>query len=168
MRLIIHRFLPLVVMAGTTLLVVASCSKSNNSSSSNGSITASINDTAWTANYSVAGLYTVAANEFEVVGSQIKSGDSTIFYVNFNTPITAGKTISSDSGLVDIEFANSKGSALYDGGSLAGHSILTVTDWDSTNFKIGGTFSGVLYNINTGTDSLIVTGGTFSTSFTLQ
>ncbi len=167
MRLVINRFLPLVVVTGTVLLVEASCSKSSNNNVG-GTMTASINDTTWTANYSVAGVYTVAANEIEVIGSQIKSGDSSEFYVTFSTPITAGKTISSDSGLVDIEFARTVGNALYDGGALAGHSILTVTDWDSIHLKIGGTFSGVLYNITTGLDSVTVTGGTFSSTFTLN
>jgi hypothetical protein len=165
MKGIIRRFLPLAAIAGSILLVVVSCKKSSNSSS-NGTMTASINDTAWAANYGVAGLYTVAADQFEVAGAQIKSGDSAAFYITFNTPITVNKAIGSDSGLVDIQF--DRGSALYDGGALAGHSVLTITTWDSTNFKIGGTFSGVLYNVTSGVDSLTVAGGTFNATFTLQ
>jgi hypothetical protein len=165
MRFVVNRFLPLVLIPGAFLLAVSSCSKSSNSTN-NGTMTASINDTAWTANYGVAGLYTVAADQCEVAGAQIKSGDSAAFYITFNTPITVNKTISSDSGLVDVQF--DRGSALYDGGALAGHSILTVTTWDSTNFKIGGTFSGVLYNVTSGVDSLTIAGGTFNATFTLQ
>jgi hypothetical protein len=168
MRLIVNRILPLVVIPGIFLLVVAGCKKSSNNSNSTGSMTASINGTAWTASYGVAGLYTVTAGQFEVAGAQIASGDSTAFYITFNTPVMAGKAISSDSGLVDIQFNQSKGNSLYDGGALAGHSVLTVTDWDSIHLKIGGTFSGVLYNVTSGLDSVTVTGGAFTAYFTLN
>ena len=48
------------------------------------------------------------------------------------------------------------------------HSLLTVNSWDSVNHKISGTFSGVLYNITGGSDSLIVTNGTFTSTYTVQ
>jgi hypothetical protein len=53
---------------------------------------------------------------------------------------------------------------LFDGGPLAGHSTLTITSYDSIGYKVGGTFSGVLYNITGGSDSLVITNGVFSTS----
>jgi hypothetical protein len=169
MRLIVNRILPLVVIQAACLLGTASCSKSSNNNSGSESMTASVNNNAWTANYAVAGSYTVAISGFDIVGTQIKSGDTTGFSMTFYSPITVNKAINSDTtSSIDIQYVDGKTGALYDGGLLAGHSILTVTSYDSSNFKIGGTFSGVLYNVNSGTDSVTVTGGTFSTSFTLQ
>jgi hypothetical protein len=167
MRLIVNRYLPLVAIPAAILLATASCSKSNNSSS-NGSMTASVNNTAWAANSGVAGSYTVAASTFAIGGAQIKSGDTTGFSMTFYPPITVNKAFSSDTASIDIQYTDARTSALYDGGALAGHSVLTITSYDSNNFKIAGTFSGVFYNVTSGTDSVTVTGGTFSTSFTLQ
>jgi len=39
---------------------------------------------------------------------------------------------------------------------------------DSVNHKIIGTFSGVLYNVTGGSDSLVITNGTFNTGYTVQ
>jgi hypothetical protein len=168
MGLIVNRFLPLVVLPGTFLLAVSSCSKSNNSTS-NGSMTASINGTAWTANAGYSGEYIVAENLFDIAGAEIKSSDTTAFQITIYSPITVNKSFNSDTtSTIDVQYQVTGTGALYDGGALAGHSILTITSYDSTNFMIAGTFSGVLYNVNTGTDSVTVTGGTFSTSFTLQ
>jgi hypothetical protein len=169
MRLIVNRFLCLAAIPATLFLAVTSCSKSSsNNNSSNGSLTASTNDTAWTANYAVSGSLTVAASTFEIVGVQIKSGDTTGFLLTFYTPITVNRTFSSDTASLDIQYQVSRTGAVYDGGALAGHSLLTITSYDSTNLRIAGTFSGVLYNVTTGTDSVTVTGGTFSTPFALQ
>jgi hypothetical protein len=167
MRFIFNRFLPFLVIPAALLLTAAGCSKSNNNGS-NASMTASVNDTAWTANFDVAGAYTVAADMFDIVGGEIKSGDTTGFSITFYSPIVVNKSFSSDTASIDIQYQVTKTGALYDGGAFAGHSLLTITSYDSNNFMIAGTFSGVLYNLNTGTDSLTVTGGTFSSSFTLQ
>jgi hypothetical protein len=52
------------------------------------------------------------------------------------------KALMSDSGYsIDVQYQVSHTGALYDGGALAGHTIVTITSYDSTNFKIAGTFS---------------------------
>jgi hypothetical protein len=168
MRLNVNRFLGLVAISATLIPAVTSCSKSNNNNSSIGSLTASVNSTAWAANLGISGSLTVGASTFDIVGAQVKSGDTTSFLLTFYTPITVNRTFNSDTASLDIQYQDSKTGALYDGGALVGHSVLTITSYDSVNLKIAGTFSGVLYNETTGNDSLTVAGGTFSTPFTLQ
>jgi hypothetical protein len=166
MRFFRNRTLAFLVISSALILATGGCKKSNNGSS--GSMTASRNDTTWTANSGASGVYTQAANEFQVVGIQFKSGDSTIFYLTFYTPFTVNQAISSDTASVDIEYVDNKSGLFYDGGSIAGHSQLTITNYDLNNLKIGGTFSGVLYNVVLNTDSLVITNGTFSAPFALQ
>ena len=168
MRLIVNRFLPLIIILAAFSMAVGSCKKSSNNNSSSGSMTASINSTAWSANYGVGGSFTVADSMFDVAGAQITSGDTSGFSMTFYTPITINKAYGSDTASIDIQYQDAKTGTLYDGGALAGHSTLTITSYNTSNFTIGGTFSGVLYNVSTGKDSLTVTGGTFSTTFTLQ
>lgn len=148
-------------------LVISSCKKSN-SSSSNGQFTATIGSTAWSSNEPVTGLYVSNITTFELGGEYLKSGDSTAFAISFAAPFIMHTPISSDTAAVDVGYINATTQAEYDGGGVAGHSILTVSSWDSVNHKISGTFSGVLYNITGGSDSLVVTNGAFSSSYTVQ
>jgi hypothetical protein len=169
MRLIVNRFLPLIINLAAFSMAIGSCEKSSNNSGSGESMTASINNTAWAANAGVGGSFTVADSTFDIAGAEIKSGDTTGLSITFYTPITVNKAFNSDTtSAIDIQYADAKTGALYDGGTLAGHSILTITSYNTSNYTIGGTFSGVLYNVTTGSDSVTVTGGTFSTTFTLQ
>ena len=168
MRLIVNRILPLVVIPAACLLGTASCSKSsNNNNSSSESMTASINNTAWAANSGVGGSFTVADSTFDIAGAEIKSGDTTGFSITFYPPITVNKAFNSDTtSTIDVQYADAKTGALYDGGILAGHSVLTITSYNTSNYTIGGTFSGVLYNTSTFADSIMVTNGKFNLSFT--
>jgi hypothetical protein len=112
--------------------------------------------------------YSIGGRDFQIDGIQLKNGDSTGMGLVFPVPITVNKTVSSDSGWIDVEYVDAQKQAEYDGGYTAGHSILTITSYDSTGGKIAGTFSGVLYNITGGSDSLVITNGSFSTTFTAQ
>jgi hypothetical protein len=148
-------------------LVVISCKKSNSSSVS-GQITATINGTAWSTNVSTSGIYASISDQFEIIGGSYKSGDTTGVSVSFYDPFPLNTPISSDTSGIDIEYVNQATLAEYDGGIIAGHSLLTITSSDTVNLKISGTFSGVLYNITGGSDSVVVTNGTFTSSYTKQ
>jgi hypothetical protein len=127
-------------------------------------MTATVNGTAWTSNYPVSGGFSVASSQFLIGGLQVKSGDSTAFVVSFYSPVALDQTIGSDSTGIDIQYDDIRNDALYDGGTIAGHSTIMITSYDSIGYKVGGTFSGVLYNVTGGNDSIVVTNGTFSTS----
>jgi hypothetical protein len=148
-------------------LTATSCKKSNSSSSSNGQFAASVSGTAWASNFPTSGIYSTSGQEFEIGGAQYKGGDSTAIALVFFSPITLNKALNSDTATVDVEYVNANTVTEYDGGLIAGHSILTITSYDSVNHKIGGTFTGVLYNISGGSDSVVVTGGSFSSSYTV-
>jgi hypothetical protein len=148
-------------------LVIISCKKSNSSSSS-GQVTATIGGTAWSSNVPTVGVYISNASTFEIGGEYIKSGDSTALAISFLAPFILNAPISSDTAGVDVGYVNATTQAEYDGGSVAGHSLLTINSWDSVNHKISGTFSGVLYNITGGSDSVVVTNGTFTSVYTKQ
>jgi hypothetical protein len=162
-------FALLVVSSAFLLAVTVSCKKSNSSSSS-AQMTATVNGSAWANDVPVQALYaqSFGIGAFEVIGGYYKSGDTTAFAIEFNTPFVLHTAISSDTAIVDIGYINSTTLAEYDGGSTAGHSILMISSWDSVNHKITGTFNGVLYNVTGGSDSLVITNGNFSTGYTVQ
>jgi hypothetical protein len=159
-----------VVSSAFLLTVTVSCKKSNSSGSSSTQMTATVNGSAWASNVPVQALYaqSFGVGAFEVIGGYYKGKDTTAFAIQFNTPFVLHTAISSDTAVLDIGYVNSTTLTEYDGGSTAGHSILTVSSWDSVNHKISGTFSGVLYNVTGGSDSLVVTNGSFSTGYTAQ
>jgi hypothetical protein len=157
----------LIVVSSAFLLAATGCKKSN-SSNPTGSMSASVNGTAWVGNVPSIGLYSIAAGEFELEGSQLKSGDTTALALAFFTPFVVNRAFSSDTASVDVGYIDSHTLNEYDGGNIAGHSVVTITSYDSTGKKIAGTFSGVLYNISGGTDSLVITGGVFNSTYTAQ
>jgi hypothetical protein len=167
MKLHNKSFFAFFAVSAAFLLTVTSCKKSSSSSGSS-QLTATISGTAWASNIPVQGIYSTAGSAFELVGGYYKSGDTTALALQFSTPFVLHTAISSDTAGVDVGYINASTLAQYDGGAIAGHSILTVSSWDSVNHKISGTFSGVLYNTSGGSDSLIVTNGAFSTSYTVQ
>jgi hypothetical protein len=167
MKLLSMRALILVVISSSFLVSVTSCKKSSSGGTSAG-LSATVNGTAWANNFEVIGLFSISGGEFEIGGDQFKGGDSTAIAIQFLSPVVLNHAISSDTAGVDVGYIDSKNLIEYDGGAIAGHSVLTITSYDSAGHKIGGTFSGVLYNTSGGSDSLIVTNGKFNTTFTPQ
>jgi hypothetical protein len=171
MRFIPNLFLASVIIPTVLLAAAASCKKSNNNNSNNNSaaLSASVNDTAWANSFPLTATYSVGGQNLQILGEQLKNGDTTGLGVVIYSPILLNAPVSSSNGLIDVEYARSQ--FIYDGGGNglnAGHSTVTVTSYDSTGETIAGTFSGVLYNISGGSDSVIVTNGQFKTSFTSQ
>ncbi|HET6256151.1 MAG TPA: hypothetical protein VFE32_18890 [Puia sp.] len=147
----------------TAFLLATSCKKSSNGS--NASFTATVNGTAWAANIPETGELISAG--FELGGIQYKGGDSTAIALGFSAYSKFSQPLnSSDSAdMVDISYVDLKTRTAYDGGIVAGHSTITITSYDSLAGKIAGTFSGVLYNISGGSDSMSITNGIFNTTF---
>jgi hypothetical protein len=166
MKSLSNRAFALVVISSTFLLASTSCKKSNSGGSSAG-ISATVNGTAWTTSFPINGFYVTANQEFELGGLQVKSGDSTGFALAFLGPVVLNHPMSSDTAGVDIGYISFKTQTEYDGGQIAGHSILNITSYDGNAHKIAGTFSGVLYNLG-GSDSLVITNGSFNSTYTVQ
>jgi hypothetical protein len=162
-----NRIIALAIISSACLFAVTSCSKSNNNNSGAG-FSATVSGSTWASTYPTGGTYTSANGQFAIGGLQVKSGDSTVFALYFFSPIVLNKAISSDTATVDIQYADSKTGNIYDGAIQTGHAIITVTSYDAAGLKVGGTFSGVLYNSVNANDSLTVTNGHFSSAYVSQ
>ncbi len=169
MTLKISSLLTFSAITAATFFIATSCKKSNSSSGGGGtSLSATISGSAWSSTIPSQNIYEHTVGIFQLIGGQFKSGDTTALYIEFNTPFPLHTAISSDTANVDIDYVDAKTQVEYDGSPLwGGHTILTVSSWDSVNHKISGTFSAVLHNTG-GSDSLVVTNGNFNTAYTVQ
>jgi hypothetical protein len=156
-----------LLVISSAFLTAAGCKKSNSSNNNSVQLSATVGGNSFQANVA-AGIYSQSGNLFEVAGYEIKSGDTTGMAIYFDGPTSAqlNLPVNSDTAYVDLQYTDSKSGFTYDGGQVAGRSLLTVTAWDSVHLAITGTFSGVLYNIGNGQDSLMITNGQFSTTYT--
>lgn len=155
------------------LLTASSCKKSNNNSSSSG-MSATVAGTAFNPIVTQGG-FSQSANEWFVGGYSVKSNDTSIlevgifeFFPNQNLQFVVGKSFTTDTTSAYVDyftngFTNGKD---YDASNGNGFATFTVTSLDTTNHKIAGTFSGILYA--SANDSIVVTNGNFNTSYTLQ
>ena len=167
MKSYINRAFTLVAISSVLLLAITSCSKSNNSSSSSG-ISATVNGSAWANSYTVAGIYYTANSSFDIIAAQMKGGDTTAISVTFNAPLSLNTAIPTNGGNCDLGYIDTKTQNQYDGGFGNAHGSITVTSYDSTGHKVGGTFTGVLYNTAGTGDSIVFTNGKFNTTFQVQ
>ena len=113
------------------------------------------------------GSYLSTIYSFELEGVKDAS-DTTIISLYFDPPTTVGLAVSSDTNYIDVGYFDSKTGLFFDGSQYGGHTIITITSWDTTNLKIAGTFSGVLYAQGVANDSMAITNGKFSTSYDKQ
>lgn len=157
----------LAAISAAFVLAAAGCKKSSNSSSSAG-LTATVNGNGWASSIPVVGVYFAGGLDFNIEGVQLKSTDTTEFTLIFYSPITLNKTISSDTSQVVVAYLDGHTGAAYSGIQGGGRVLVTITSYDSAASKIGGTFSGSLWNINNNSDSLVVTNGKFNTTFQAQ
>jgi hypothetical protein len=162
---------PLVpaILLSVSLFSAIGCKKSSSSNSS-GNFTAKIDGSNWAGNIPETGELIASAGIFELGGIQYKNGDSTAIALTFSAHAHFSNPLnSSDStDAVDISYVDLKTKTAYDGGTTGGNAIITITSYDSTAGKIAGQFSGVVYNITGGSDSLVITGGVFTSTFVSQ
>jgi hypothetical protein len=152
-----------LIISALAFTVTTGCKKSNNGGSSN-SVSATIGGTAFTPTTTTA-WYSKDTAVYEIACYTVKPGDTSVFALAVQPPFTINKLIT-DQNTVGLDYYhNSKD---YLGGGGAGHVNLTVTSLDSVNHKIAGNFTGTLYNVNNPNDSLLVTNGTFNTSYIIQ
>jgi hypothetical protein len=157
--------LPILGLSG-----VVACSKSTQTAGyvSQGTLTATVGGAKYAPPLTEA-VYSSFYSTFAVFGLQ-PGKDTT--YLRIGLPLT-GFTIGTP---FSLDTARTSGVSWYDSqrtyeydaifGQGASHSLITITSWDSTTLKVAGTFSGVLYNINNLSDSIVITNGAFSTSYT--
>jgi hypothetical protein len=107
---------------------------------------------------------------YQIDGFQFKAGDSTSFELNFASPSALNQTISMNnpSSYFSVGYSDHKSGTAYTALFGVGHAILTVTSYDTLRQTIGGTFSGILYNTSSSSDSMEVTNGKFNSTFQIN
>jgi len=105
-----------------------------------------------------------SSTELALDGYPVSQGDTSLVHITMLTDIKTGQADSFQ--LSSIWYTTANG-ITYSGEAIhGGHGILTVTSRDSTAGRISGTFNGVFYNTTTGSDSVIITNGRFSSGYT--
>jgi hypothetical protein len=154
------------------LLTASSCKKSNNSSSGSG-VNATIAGTAFNPSVTT-GIYGQSEGLWVINGFLMKSGDTSIITVGIyksfpssEPQFVVGKPFTTDTTSASVDyFVNGLSGKVYDASNGDGFATFTVTSLDTTAHKIAGTFSGTLYA--SATDSVVVTNGSFNTSYTVE
>lgn len=155
MKLKATSLLSLSAFAISGLIFTTSCKKSNNNSPSG--ISASINGTVYQPGtvQAIDSINTVAIIGFKIA-------DTSSLDVEFPDTVSLNKPLNISS----LSYvAYSKGFTGFDSWETNAHGTLTVTTLDKTNKKVAGQFSGVLYSMSGGVDSIVITNGQFNASY---
>ena len=165
MKLIRSTFFPLAASLFLPVLIVG-CSKSNNSNSSSGSMSLSVGSSTFTPAATV-GAYSQSIGIIDVVGYTFKSNDTTELTVSIPYGAPINHPFSSDSTYAGLSYQIP--GKEYDAylSFVGTKALITLTASDTVNHTITGTFSGTLYNDLSPTDSVIVTNGKFTSSYTV-
>lgn len=139
------------------------CKKSNSSSNSS-----SISGTFGSTNFSASGgsstaWYSTDSSVYILIGGAINGKDTSGLSLSIFPPFTLNTAITS-TWAVNIDYFVSSTQDYYAGNGF-GNVALTVTSQDTVNHKIGGTFTGTLYNAFNNNDSIKVTNGKFNTAY---
>ena len=151
----------------TALIFAVACSKSSsNSNTSGGTLSATTGSTTFTAG-STAGFYSQGLALIGVLGYTIKSGDTTLIQLEMAYIPPVNMSFSSDT-VAELGLSYKVSGKEYDAYQGEGRVVLSMTTADTVNHLIAGTFSGVVYNdVNSG-DSLVISNGKFSSSYTVS
>lgn len=149
-----NNFKTIVTLLLGVTLTFASCKK--NSDSTTPIVTATIGGTAWKATTRTAVL---AGNTFTITASSLVTGQTMMININGITPGTYN---------LDPTNLSTGCSCTYNSTKLTGETFtylgtqgtVTLTEVDTDNKTISGTFSFTVYNITKGT--LDITNGSFS------
>jgi hypothetical protein len=167
-----------VTLFGPALFVlglsgIVACNKGTQTTGyvTQGTLTATVGGVNYAPGLTEAVYSPVTYSTFAVLGIQTGK-DSTFLRVELPlTGFTVGTAFSSDTATTSgLTWFDSQRTYEYDAlfGNAASHSLINITSWDSAQLKVAGTFSGVLYNINNASDSIVISNGTFSTSYTQE
>ncbi len=142
----------LIISVFTALLFTTSCKKDNYNPNGSGQLSATLGGTAFQPIPN--GIHAADdGNQIEVVGVQIKNGDTLALALSIADTTTIGKpTDLGPNGSNWLDYFSLDYRTDYSSSYFDGHGTMTITSWDKTNKKIAGNFSGVMYN--TPTDSL--------------
>lgn len=140
-------------------------------SSSGGTFSATLGDTAWTANYYTATYYQ-GRQMFKMTGvADGTNGDSTYVVFYFYTPFQLNQPISTDTA--DVAYYDLQGKIDWDAGNSSGYGVcyINITANDTAKHTIAGSFYGTLSNSTPGGNylqTLSLKNGSFNLTYMLQ
>lgn len=164
----LRKFTLFAIPAVTALsLLITGCSKSNNNNNSSTSITATVGTSSWSPNVYNQAIYVKDSGYFDIGAVQYVNKDSSAIDLSFGVPVVLNQKLSTaNNDQVYMEYDdNGYFGKIYIAQPGYGSGFLTVTSYDSTNHKIAGTFSGVLYNYANSNDSVVITNGKFDANY---
>jgi hypothetical protein len=154
-----------VALCFSFLLLAAGCSKTNSSLSTNGTLSATAGGAAFNATQ-VGGVYSRSLGFMAVLGYSIHSNDTTGFQLQFAYVPPVGITFSSDSTPTGLTYFIP--GRRYDAFLGQGKVLVNLSVADTVNHKLAGSFSGTVYNDAILTDSVVITNGKFSSTYSVQ
>ena len=161
-----HPSFPIVSLLGFSLLLLtAGCSKNSNPLPTNGTMSATAGGAAFNA-AQVEGVYSQMFGFMAILGYTLHSNDTTGFQIQFNYVPPVGVTFSSDSTETALTYFTP--GKRYDAFLGQGKVIVNLSVADTVNHKLAGTFSGTVYNDSNLGDSVTVTNGKFSSTYSVQ
>ena len=146
-------------------VLLPACQKANNTSYS---LTATFGSTNFQAT-SYSNTYSESSSTFTINADMTTTADSSSLLLTFKSPSQLNVPFNSDTALTTtVIYSTGDGANNYIAGldAATGHCIMTITAWDSTQHTIAGTFSGETINSNNSADSLGMTNGKFSLTYT--
>ena len=106
---------------------------------------------------------TASSTEMAIDGFPAGQGDTSMIHIVMNNDIKVNEPDAFQHSRIIYTAANGK---TYSGDNLYnGHGTLTITSWDSTGQRIAGTFSGIFYDVATGSASVAIADGKFNSAY---
>lgn len=150
----------------SVFLILFSTACSKNSNSSTAPVSATFSGKTFAAANS-QGFYSHSQHIFLMAGYTINGGDTTAIEFQLSSNVTLGTPVSFTDGQT-VEYYDTKNNFDYSGDQTTGHGTVTINTWDSVNYKVTGTFTGVLQSNFAAGDTLVVTNGQFDFKYTLE
>jgi hypothetical protein len=158
-----------------SLWALESCNKNNSTTSyqTDGTLTASINGTAYSAKSYVVSDYINSFGSIIVQGETISGSDTVGLQVSIpyilplDTAISVTNSAYAGYAAIAYQIPGKEYDCYF--GLGASHGTITLTSADTVNHQVAGTFSGVLYNKDNATgDSVVLTNGAFNSAYQVQ
>lgn len=151
---------------GAFLLLAVGCTKTTTTQApTNGTLSAAAGGTSFTAQV-VDAAYSQGLGLVGVFGITQKGNDSTKIILEFSYLPPAGLTFSSDTTETSLSYFT--GGKQYDAFSNSGKVVMTLATADTVGHLLSGSFSGTVYNEQNPLDSLLISNGKFTSSYSVQ
>ncbi|MFL5746230.1 MAG: hypothetical protein ACJ751_16265 [Niastella sp.] len=157
------RLLGLSAAFALTLAIgVTSCKKDkNNNDGAAGQLSATVG----TESYKPSGVTGISfMGSISITGWRLNAQDSIFLQLQFPDTATVNSKLSLDD-VADLFYYNAKGNLDYTSWNSRSHGTVTFSTFDKAGKKVAGSFSGVIYQSGSSSDSVVVKDGKFNTAY---